>query len=223
MWSLLADAEAAGAVLVLHSPVRRIDCDGGVLRLEIGEEDSDNVSLLATRQLVNAAGLDAAGLAAMIEGLPDVPRARYAKGNYFSIAGRVPFERLIYPLPEPGGLGVHLTLDLGGQARFGPDVEWVEQPDYQVDPGRAGAFAEAIRRWWPALPETALMPAYAGVRPKLDGRSGDFCIEGPEVHGLDGLVNLFGIESPGLTACLAIAREVGDRLDGHRPVALDID
>lgn len=223
MWSLLADAEAAGAVLVLHSPVRRIDCDGGVLRLEIGEEGSDNVSLLATRQLVNAAGLDAAGLAAMIEGLPDVPRARYAKGNYFSVAGRVPFERLIYPLPEPGGLGVHLTLDLGGQARFGPDVEWVEQPDYQVDPGRAGAFAEAIRRWWPALPETALMPAYAGVRPKLDGRSGDFCIEGPEVHGLDGLVNLFGIESPGLTACLAIAREVGDRLDGHRPVALDID
>lgn len=219
MWSLLADAEAAGTMLALRSPVRRIAPDRGVLRLEVGDDGTG--SWLAARRLVNAAGLDAVGLAANTAGLGNVPRARYAKGHYFSLRTRAPFERLIYPLPEPGGLGVHLTLDLGGQARFGPDVEWVDAPDYHVDPDRAGAFADSIRRWWPALPDDGLAPAYAGVRPKLDGRDGDFCIEGPEVHGVDGLINLFGIESPGLTACLALAREVADRIEGRSAGAID--
>ncbi|MGE5118437.1 MAG: FAD-dependent oxidoreductase, partial [Betaproteobacteria bacterium] len=148
-----------------------------------------------------------------IDGLPAgrVPRAWLCKGNYFRLAGRAPFARLVYPLPEAAGLGVHATLDLGGQLRFGPDVQWVDRIDYTVDASRAGAFAAAIRRWWPALPDGALVPDYAGIRPKLSGPgepARDFVVEGPAEHGVEGLVNLFGIESPGLTASLALGEHV---------------
>jgi L-2-hydroxyglutarate oxidase LhgO len=140
-----------------------------------------------------------------------VPRAYYAKGNYFTLAGRSPFSRLIYPVPHPGGLGTHLTLDLAGQARFGPDVEWVDRIDYSVDPARAALFYAAIRRYWPGLPDDALHPAYSGIRPKIvppEIAVQDFLVQGPADHGVPGLVNLFGIESPGLTASLALADHV---------------
>ena len=140
-----------------------------------------------------------------------VPQPRYAKGNYFTLEGRAPFSRLVYPVPEPGGLGVHLTLDLAGRARFGPDVEWIDRPEYSVNPRRADAFYARIRRYWPALPDGALSPAYSGVRPKIEGPNGlaaDFCIDGPAVHGVPGIVNLMGIESPGLTASLALGDHV---------------
>lgn len=214
MLSLLGDFERAGGVLALASPVERIVLGdaGGRHRVEAAG------MALAAELVVNAAGLQATGLAARTDGLAAAhrPRGRYAKGNYFALAGRSPFSRLVYPLPEPGGLGVHLTLDLAGQARFGPDVQWLEPDahggfDYRVDPARAEGFAASIRRYWPALPEGALQPAYSGVRPKLSGPgepAADFRIDGPAAHGVPGLVNLFGIESPGLTACLAIADEV---------------
>jgi L-2-hydroxyglutarate oxidase LhgO len=146
-----------------------------------------------------------------------VPQSYYAKGSYFSLRGRAPFSRLIYPVPVPGGLGVHLTLDLGGQARFGPDVEWVERLDYTVDPKRAEGFYAAIRRYWPDLPDGALQPAYAGIRPKIVPKEiavQDFVIQGSAVHGLAGLINLFGIESPGLTASLALADMVAGQVSG---------
>jgi L-2-hydroxyglutarate oxidase LhgO len=164
--------------------------------------------------VVNAAGLQAPVLAARVAGLParHVPQAYYAKGNYFTLAGRSPFSRLIYPVPEAAGLGVHLTIDLGGQARFGPDVQWVDNPqDLEVDPARGDAFYAEVRKYWPALPDGALLPAYAGIRPKIHGPgapASDFMIQGPAVHGVPGLVNLFGIESPGLTSALAIAEYV---------------
>ena len=142
---------------------------------------------------------------------------RYAKGNYFTYAGRAPFTRLIYPTPEPGGLGVHVTIDLGGSLRFGPDVEWVERLDYTVDPARAERFYDAVRAYWPDLPDGSIMPGYSGIRPKLY-RSGaaqaDFEVEGPAHHGVDGLVNLLGIESPGLTASLSLAKVALERLGG---------
>jgi L-2-hydroxyglutarate oxidase LhgO len=140
-----------------------------------------------------------------------VPTQYYAKGSYFTLAGRAPFGRLIYPVPVPGGLGVHLTIDLGGQARFGPDVEWIDRIDYTVDPHRADGFYDAVRRYWPGLRDGALQPGYAGVRPKIVPRGAgaqDFVVQGPAVHGVPGLVNLFGIESPGLTASLALADAV---------------
>lgn len=163
--------------------------------------------------LINAAGLQAPALARRIDGMPieRIPTAYFAKGNYFSCAGRAPFSRLIYPVPEPGGLGVHLTLDLGGQAKFGPDVEWVNEIDYTVDAGRAARFYPAIRRYWPGLPDGALAPALAGIRPKIVPPAvaiQDFMIQGPQDHGVAGLINLFGIESPGLTSSLAIADHV---------------
>jgi L-2-hydroxyglutarate oxidase LhgO len=163
--------------------------------------------------LVNSAGLRAPSVARLIKGYPaeKAPRELYAKGNYYSLAGRPPFSRLIYPVPEPGGLGVHVTLDLAGQARFGPDVEWVSRISYEVDPRRAERFYAAIRRYWPALPDDALSPGYAGIRPKISGPdepAADFVIQGPAEHGVPGLVNLFGIESPGLTASLALADDV---------------
>jgi L-2-hydroxyglutarate oxidase LhgO len=142
-----------------------------------------------------------------------VPRAWLAKGSYFALAGRAPFSRLVYPVPEPGGLGVHLTLDLAGRARFGPDVQWIEKLDYAVDPKRSERFYAAVRAYWPALADGALEPAYAGIRPKIAGPgepSADFCIEGAETHGVRPIINLFGIESPGLTASLAIATQVAD-------------
>ena len=183
--------------------------------VEIGGE---NPMTLQCRLLVNSAGLSAPAVARAIAGMPaeHVPNIYYAKGNYFSCSTRAPFSRLIYPVPEPGGLGVHLTIDLGGQAKFGPDVEWIDDIDYTVDPARADRFYPAIRRYWPALPDGALTPSYSGIRPKIVPPAiakQDFVIQGPQDHGLAGLINLFGIESPGLTSSLAIAEEVA-RLAG---------
>ena len=207
MLALQAEAEAAGATFVFHSRVERGDATGeGVVAEAAG-------MALACRTLVNAAGLHAQALARSIVGMPGhlVPKEYWAKGNYFSLPGRAPFSRLIYPVPVPGGLGVHLTLDLGGQARFGPDVEWVDAINYDVDPKRAAGFYAAIRRYWPGLADGALQPAYAGIRPKIALKGApaqDFVIQGPAVHGVPGLVNLFGIESPGLTAAIALADRV---------------
>jgi L-2-hydroxyglutarate oxidase LhgO len=210
MLSLLGDAEHHGANLALRSPVlsARITDDRIVLRV-----GGDSPMELLTDVVVNAAGLGATAVAASIAGLPAgfVPPAYLAKGNYFSLAGRAPFSRLIYPVPEAGGLGVHLTLDLAGQARFGPDVEWINAVDYTVSPERGLKFYDQVRKYWPGLRDGALQPDYAGIRPKISGPAdpaADFAIQGPENHGVEGLVNLFGIESPGLTSCLAIADHV---------------
>jgi len=210
MLALQGAAEAAGAMVVLLSPVRAARAVDGGLELEVGGADPTR---LRCRLLVNAAGLHAPALAQRIAGMPQdlVPTAYYAKGNYFTLTGRSPFSRLIYPVPVPGGLGVHLTIDLGGQARFGPDVEWVAGLDYTVDPRRADQFYAAVRRYWPDLSDGALQPGYAGIRPKITppGAPGqDFVVQGPQTHGVAGLVNLFGIESPGLTASLALAAHV---------------
>ncbi|POA98006.1 FAD-dependent oxidoreductase [Chromobacterium sinusclupearum] len=212
MLSLLGDAEAAGAQLALESPVTGGEATRGGIVLRVA-----GMELLAER-VVNAAGLFAPSVALSLAGLPAaaIPLAHYARGVYFSLQGRAPFSRLIYPLPEAGGLGSHLTLDLSGQARFGPDVEWVDQVDYRVDPARAAAFYCAVRAWWPQLPDGALSPGYAGIRAKIAGLGqpdADFVIQGPAAHGVKGLVNLFGIESPGLTSCLAIADAVAALLD----------
>ena len=210
MLSLLGDAETAGAMLALHSPFQSacVHADG----IDIAV-DGDAPMQVRARALVNCGGLYAPGLAQHITGLgaAHIPRAHYARGNYFSLAGRSPFSRLVYPAPEAAGLGVHLTLDLGGQARFGPDVEWVDKIDYNVDPRRSDGFYEAIRNYWPGLRDGALVPAYSGIRPKIqapDEPAKDFLIRGPADHGVPGLINLFGIESPGLTASLAIAEHV---------------
>ena len=214
MLALLGEAQSRGAALALRSPVLA-GAVGHHLVLEVG--GAEPMRLRAER-VINAAGLHAPRVAAALDGLATrhVPRAHFAKGNYYSLSGRAPFSRLIYPVPEPGGLGVHLTLDLGGQARFGPDVEWVDHIDYRVDPQRAGRFYAEVRKYWPRLAEGALQPAYAGIRPKIAGPgapAADFLIQGPAEHGVAGLVNLFGIESPGLTACLALARHAADLLD----------
>ena len=208
MLALQGDAENAGALFVFHSRV-----EGGRLLEEGGAEiqvGGAEPMALRCRLLVNCAGLHAPALAASLgQAAEQVPPAFYAKGNYFTLAGRSPFSRLIYPVPVPGGLGVHLTIDLGGQARFGPDVEWVSRAnDYEVDPRRGDSFYAAVRRYWPGLPDGALQPGYSGIRPKIvgPGQPGqDFVIQGPRQHGQAGLLNLFGIESPGLTASLALA------------------
>jgi L-2-hydroxyglutarate oxidase LhgO len=215
MLALLGDAEAAGASLVTRSPVEGAECRADGFVLELGGTEPMR---LHARSLVNAAGLGAVPLARRLAGFPAalVPTPRYARGNYFALQGRSPFSRLIYPIPEAAGLGVHLTLDLGGQARFGPDVEWIAEPGYKVDPARAAAFYPAIRRYWPGLPDGALQPAYAGVRPKTHGpdeAAADFMLLGPREHGLAGLVQLFGIESPGLTCSLALAEAVRAALE----------
>jgi len=207
MTALLADAEAAGATLALASPVTGGARDGECWRLRVGEDFE-----LGARCVVNAAGLFAAQVARSL-GAP-APTLRFARGHYFSLAGRAPFSRLIYPLPVDGGLGVHLTLDLGGQARFGPDVQWLADTDpatldYAVDPALAPTFEAEVRSYWPGLPGGALQPAYSGIRPKLGGpgeAAADFRIDA----GTPGLVQLFGIESPGLTACLALAEDVAE-------------
>ncbi|BEP54391.1 NAD(P)/FAD-dependent oxidoreductase [Variovorax sp. V118] len=213
MLGLLGDLENAGGMLALKSPIERAECvDGAVVLI------AADGTALRCRTVVNAAGLGAPALARRFEGMPAsvVPREYFAKGSYFTLAGRAPFGRLIYPVPEPGGLGVHLTLDLGGQAKFGPDVQWVEAADdLVVDPARGERFYDEVRRYWPALPDGALIPGYAGMRPKISGPdapAADFMIAGPASHGVPGLVHLFGIESPGLTSCLAIGRHVADLL-----------
>jgi L-2-hydroxyglutarate oxidase LhgO len=217
MLALQGDLENAGGLLALVSPVQSIAVKQGppshpiVLRTEDGTE-------LACRELVNAAGLNAVALARAMQGLDAValPQAHLAKGNYFTLAGKAPFSRLIYPVPEAAGLGVHLTLDLGGQAKFGPDVQWVTDPaDLSVDPHRGDAFYREVRRYWPELPDGALQAGYAGIRPKISGpgeAAADFFIQGPADHGVPGLVNLLGIESPGLTSSLAIAQHVQQQL-----------
>ncbi|MBL8371839.1 MAG: NAD(P)/FAD-dependent oxidoreductase [Burkholderiaceae bacterium] len=213
MLALLGDLENAGGLLALLSPLKSAlpsverSHDALVLVANDGTE-------IAARTVVNAAGLQAPALARRFQGLDarHVPTAFFAKGNYFTLAGRAPFSHLIYPVPEAAGLGVHLTLDLGGQAKFGPDVQWVDGPDdLVVDAARGDAFYAEVRRYWPALPDGALQPGYAGIRPKISGpgeAAADFVIQGPAVHGVPGLVNLFGIESPGLTSCLAIGEAV---------------
>jgi len=208
MLALLGEAEDHGAMLALRSRLRKGLVRGEGIELHVGGADP-----ILTRILVNSAGLSAPSVARLIEGYPaqSAPRELYAKGNYFALTRRSPFTRLVYPVPEPGGLGVHVTLDLGGQARFGPDVEWVDAIDYRVDPRRGERFYAAIRRYWPGLPDGALAPGYAGIRPKICGpgeAAADFVLQGPREHGVPGLVNLFGIESPGLTASLALADDV---------------
>lgn len=207
MLALQGDAENAGAVPVFFSPVTAGRVTQGGIEIDVGGADPMS---LRCRLLVNSTGLHAPGFAARITGMPTdrIPPAYYAKGNYFTLSGRSPFSRLIYPVPVPGGLGVHLTVDLGGQARFGPDVEWIDAIDYTVDPARADSFYAAVRKYWPALKDGALQPGYAGIRPKIVPRGApaqDFVVQGPQTHGVPGLINLFGIESPGLTAALALA------------------
>ena len=210
MLSLRGEAEAAGAAFAFHAPLSqaRVKRDG--IEIDVGGEAPMS---LQCRLLINAAGLGATTVARRIDGMPPglIPPAYLAKGNYFSCSARSPFSRLIYPVPEPGGLGVHLTLDLAGQAKFGPDVEWIDSIDYTVDPARAEKFYPAIRRYWPGLPDGALTPGYAGIRPKIVPPAvavQDFVIQNGRFHGVPGLINLFGIESPGLTSCLAIADHV---------------
>lgn len=209
MLALQGDLEHAGGIVALNSPLVQASCSSSAINL-IAKDGAQ----LRARTVINAAGLLAPALAARFTGLASsfVPYAYYAKGSYFTLAGKAPFDRLIYPVPEAAGLGVHLTLDLGGQAKFGPDVQWVDSPDdLLVDPYRAEAFYAEVRKYWPALRDGALTPGYAGIRPKIQGpneAAADFVIQGPSDHGIAGLVNLFGIESPGLTSALAIAQHV---------------
>jgi L-2-hydroxyglutarate oxidase LhgO len=211
MLAYLGDAEARGAMLALKSPLIGGEIAAGGIVLHTNE------MTVTARCVVNSAGLRAPTVAGSIEGFERkfIPGEFYAKGNYYSLSGKNPFSRLVYPVPEPGGLGVHVTLDLAGQARFGPDVEWIDRIAYDVDPRRAERFYAAIRRYWPKLPEGALVPGYAGIRPKTAGpdqAAPDFIIQGPRAHGVAGLAHLFGIESPGLTASLALAGRVLDEL-----------
>ena len=209
MLAYLGDAERAGAMLALRCPLTKVVVRAGGFELHVASADP-----IFAAQVVNSAGLRAPSLARRIEGYPAelAPPELYAKGNYYSLATRrPPFSRLVYPVPEPGGLGVHVTLDLGGRTRFGPDVEWVDTIDYSVDPRRAERFYAAIRRYWPGLPDGALEPDFAGLRPKISDKhapAADFLVQGPRAHGVPGLVNLFGIESPGLTASLPLADAV---------------
>jgi L-2-hydroxyglutarate oxidase LhgO len=213
MLALLADAEAGGALLACSSSVTRLVLEEQYVRVGVNGEEPE----LRTRRLINCAGVAAPSVASLMEGFPaaHVPTPYFAKGNYFTLEARAPFTRLLYPVPEPGGLGIHLTLDLAGRARFGPDVEWIEQPEYRVDPARGQRFYAAIRRYWPALPDGALRADYAGVRPKISGPSepaADFRIDDARTHGVPAVLNLFGIESPGLTASLALAAEAVSRI-----------
>ena len=215
MLALRGEAEDSGAAFAFYTPLLEARARDGRIEVDAG---GDAPMSLECRLLINAAGLGAPAVARSIDGMPIdlIPPAYLAKGNYFSCSARAPFSHLIYPVPEPGGLGVHLTLDMAGQARFGPDVEWVDTIDYAVDPARAERFYPAIRRYWPTLPDGALMPSYSGMRPKIVPPAvavQDFLIQGPRDHGIGGLINLFGIESPGLTSSLAIADYVGELAD----------
>lgn len=217
MLSLLGGFEDAGGMIAYQSPLVSVKAIGtnaeGGFELDIGGPDGMRIQ---TKLLINCAGMSAPAVAKKIEGLGNshIPKAYFAKGNYFSLSGKSPFQHLIYPIPEPGGLGVHLTLDMGGQAKFGPDVEWLDietegQIDYTVDAKRGDGFYEAVRRYWPGLKDGSLQPDYSGVRAKIvppNAPAGDFCFDSPADHGLAGLFNLYGFESPGLTSSLAIAK-----------------
>ncbi|WP_201841016.1 FAD-dependent oxidoreductase [Microvirga zambiensis] len=214
MLALQGDLEDAGGVIAFNTPVERVARSGaGWIAQAGGAEPME----LAVDAVINTAGLGAQAVARATEGYPEdrVPPLVLAKGNYFGCLGRPAFSRLIYPAPVDGGLGTHVTLDLAGRMRFGPDVEWIEREEYEVDPHRAESFYASIRRYWPGLPDGALVPDYSGIRPKLSGpgeKAADFMIDGPAQHGLPGLVHLFGIESPGLTSSLSIAEDVAERL-----------
>jgi L-2-hydroxyglutarate oxidase LhgO len=214
MLSLLGDLENAGGVLALNTAVAHM-C---ITQYAIELVASDGTQLVA-KTVVNAAGHGAPALAAKMRGLPAqcIPSQYYAKGSYFSLSGKSPFSRLIYPVPESAGLGVHLTLDMGGQARFGPDVQWVDSPDdLLLDVTRSEIFYGEVRKYWPQLPDASLVPAYTGIRPKISGPAqptSDFCIQGPQQHGIPELINLFGIESPGLTSSMAIGKHVAAMLN----------
>jgi L-2-hydroxyglutarate oxidase LhgO len=208
MLSYQADAEAAGATIVFRTPVLAATVVGRTIQLRTGGSESTE---LEADLVVNAAGLDAWDFSARLTGLDraTIPAKFLAKGNYFTLTGATPFRHLIYPVPEPGGLGIHVTLDLAGQARFGPDVEWVDRIDYAVDPDRGRRFYAAIRRYWPDLSDGALVSAYSGIRPKTAAtKQCDFVIQGPGDTGHRGYIALYGIESPGLTASLAIGERV---------------
>ncbi|AJD52536.1 MULTISPECIES: NAD(P)/FAD-dependent oxidoreductase [Thalassospira] len=221
MVTLLGEAEANGATLALNTDVVAAKFENGIFAIETRDRDGQEMSLTCAELLI-AGGLHSQTLAHNFTGLPDqsIPPQHYARGCYFTLSGKAPFSTLIYPAPEQAGLGIHLTLDLGGQARFGPDVTWVEEPNYDVPEEKRAGFAAAIRKYYPALDENALQTGYAGVRPKIQApgeAARDFLISDREAHGIDGLVILYGIESPGLTACLAIADHVENVLS--RPQA----
>lgn len=209
MLSLLGELERLGGALALNAEVTRVEPGGNRLRVVAEGYELD------AGWVVNSAGLEAPNVARMLT--PDAPAAYYARGRYYAYSGASPFRRLVYPVAEPGGLGVHVTLDLGGQARFGPDVCWIDRIDYGFDDSQREAFIEAIRRYYPALDESRLHPGYTGIRPKINppgAPAADFRIDGPAEHGVPGLVNLLGIESPGLTASLAIAQAVAAIVEG---------
>lgn len=212
MLALQGDAEAAGAVIAFRSPCRGGEVVADGLRVTVGNGDA---TTLEARTLVNCAGLGAQTLAHAIGGLPSasIPELHYAKGNYFALSGRTPFTRLIYPLPADAWLGVHVGLDLGGRCKFGPDIHWIDRIDYDVDEMQLEAFYASIRRYWPALPDGALHPDYTGIRPKLYAKgeaARDFVVQTASAHGVRGLINLYGIESPGLTSSLALADYVAE-------------
>jgi len=214
MLALLGNAEEHGTTIAYNSPVTGGRADGDGVILDIG---GDGAMSLKVRTVINCAGLGAQALSQAITGIKpgSVPPQHYAKGNYFYLSGKPPFRRLVYPLPGKASLGLHYTLDLAGQARFGPDIEWVATLDYQVDEGREASFYEAIRQYWPGLPEGALRPGYSGIRPKIQGPNDpakDFNIQFPTDTGINGFVALYGIESPGLTSSIAIADYVADRI-----------
>ena len=210
MLSLQGDAENAGAMAVFKSPIKSGRVTGDGIELEVGGAEPMSI---VCNTVVNCAGLCAPDVARMIDGVPDaaIPRAYYAKAHYYTLSGKSPFNHLVYPVAHTAFLGVHVTIDMGGQARFGPDLDWIESIDYTFDDAREPLFYEAIRRYYPDLKDGQLQPGYTGIRPKISGpkeAAADFRIDGPADHGIPGLVNLFGIESPGLTSCLAIAGHV---------------
>jgi L-2-hydroxyglutarate oxidase LhgO len=217
MQGLLTDIETHGGQLVCHTPVVSVEVVDNGFEVTTGGEHPFSIHC---KNLINSAAFGAQTIAAATKGLDPkfVPPLYYARGAYFVLAGKPVFSHLIYPVPEPGGLGVHVTLDMGGQVRFGPDVEWIDSLDYTLKPERSQSFYKAIRAYYPALEDGALLPGYTGVRPKLKAKGegdADFLISGPSTHGVKGLVNLFGIESPGLTSSLALANLVAQELSGE--------